>query len=220
MDALYLSHLPTKVDVFDELLSSIIKEPHNVIVRMEWMDLLEIVFPINFKTGLVKAVEDMILAKQIEGKIVSNHLLLVNPDNEIERCSTIITELQYETDPSIQSDCELLTQYYQSILDKLKWFQSDNDSEVDCLHIKVLSRTLFASRLGNCSIKEIRSVFQQFGFIDKMDYDHSKRRCFIKFRYRKAVELAMKSELKMGEQCILLRYAWPFGTKYLFRTTG
>ena len=208
MNAIYLSCLPDAFDSIDEFLSTYIHQPFNIIVRMQWMGVFELVFPKMYKNALLNGIQELIDMGELKGEIIDNHLLVINPDDEIKRCSLIIQEMQLQGDPTIAQDSQL-AMYYASILDKLKWTLVEDD--IDDLHIKVMSRTIFASRLGNATSEQLRSLFQQFGFIDKMDYDINKKRCFIKFRYRHSLNVAMKSTLTINNQPIMTRYACSFG---------
>ena len=210
MDALYLSKLPDNFNEVDELISVYINQPYNIIIRMEWMGALELIFPKSLYKEVRQGIQDLLKIGEMQGEILDNHLLYIDPDDEIVRCRNIINDLNQEDDPCIVHDCHLLISYYASILDTLKWTVEET-GEVPINQIKILSRTIFVSRLGKASLEEVRMVFQQFGYIDKMDYDVGKRRCFIKYRYRRAVEAAMNANVRINKQSILIRYAWPFG---------
>eukprot|EP00834_Sanchytrium_tribonematis_P003565 NODE_141_length_15967_cov_0.946118.p7 type:complete len:223 gc:universal NODE_141_length_15967_cov_0.946118:14640-15308(+) len=210
MNAIYLSEFQDNFSELDEFLCMYINE-NNIILRMEWFGVLEIVFPDQYYDVLKMAVQDLIEMNALNGFIIQDHLLVVHPDEEIERVSNIINELKEERDLEILVDCLNLKKYYSSTLRRLEWTMKYGD--VDDQHIKILSRTIFVSRLGRANVQQIRTLFRQFGYIDKIDYDQLKKRCFIKYRYRIGASAAIEAVLHLNDTKLLVRYAWPFGSR-------
>ena len=209
MDCIYLSDLPDNFDTFDEYVSfhcDKIQEP--LIVRMEFIGVVELICHKSHKQLLVTTLQSLIDKQLLKGKIIYSQVYHLDPLKEIKRCELIIKELECNAYENKQ-DCLELVELYTRQLKELKWTVVEN--EVDCLHIKILTRTVLVTNLIDIAIRDIRSYFSRYGSIEKLDYDRLKKRCFIKFRYRKSVDYLVGSPPKIyGIQTNVL-FAWTFG---------